>query len=100
MGETLTRAFTIADGAEELESTLAFGVYAKGVSGLSDITVSLKQYKERVGETTAQSARPLCGGPFRRFPFKGEAHENKEEKYLHQHDSCDASALIRLCKWK
>ena len=44
-GETLTRAFTIADGAEELESTLAFGVYAKGVSGLSDITVSLKQYK-------------------------------------------------------
>ena len=31
--------------AEELESTLAFGVYAKGVSGLSDITVSLKQYK-------------------------------------------------------
>ncbi len=44
-GETLTRAFTIADGAEELESTLAFGVYAKGVSGLSDITVSLKQYR-------------------------------------------------------
>lgn len=44
-GETLTRAFSIADGAEELESTLAFGVYAKGVSGLSDITVSLKQYK-------------------------------------------------------
>ena len=44
-GETLTRAFTIADGAEELESTLAFGVSAKGVSGLSDITVSLKQYK-------------------------------------------------------
>ena len=44
-GETLTRAFLIADGAEELESTLAFGVYAKGVSGLSDITVSLKQYK-------------------------------------------------------
>ena len=31
--------------SEELESTLAFGVYAKGVSGLSDITVSLKQYK-------------------------------------------------------
>jgi hypothetical protein len=44
-GETLTRAFSIADGAEELESTLAFGVYAKGASGLSDITVSLKQYK-------------------------------------------------------
>ena len=44
-GETLTRAFSIADGAEELESTLAFGVYAKGVSGFSDITVSLKQYK-------------------------------------------------------
>ena len=44
-GETLTRAFLIADGAEELESTLAFGVYAKGVSSLSDITVSLKQYK-------------------------------------------------------
>lgn len=44
-GETLTRAFSIADGAEELESTLAFGVYTKGVSGLSDITVSLKQYK-------------------------------------------------------
>ena len=44
-GETLTRAFSIADDAEELESTLAFGVYAKGVSGLSDITVSLKQYK-------------------------------------------------------
>ena len=44
-GETLTRAFLIADGAEELESTLAFGVYAKGVSGLSDITVSLKQYR-------------------------------------------------------
>lgn len=44
-GETLTRAFSLADGAEELESTLAFGVYAKGVSGLSDITVSLKQYK-------------------------------------------------------
>ena len=44
MGETLTRAFLIADDAEELEST-AFGVYAKGVSGLSDITVSLKQYK-------------------------------------------------------
>ncbi len=44
-GETLTRAFLIADGAEELESTLAFGVYAKGVSGLSDITVSLKQYQ-------------------------------------------------------
>lgn len=38
-GETLTRAFSIADGAEELESTLAFGVYAKGVSGFSDITV-------------------------------------------------------------
>ena len=45
VGETLTRAVTIADGAEELESALAFGVYAKGVSGLSDITVSLKQYK-------------------------------------------------------
>ena len=44
-GETLTRAFLIADDAEELESTLAFGVYAKGVSSLSDITVSLKQYK-------------------------------------------------------
>ena len=44
-GETLTRAFLIADDAEELDSTLAFGVYAKGVSGLSDITVSLKQYK-------------------------------------------------------
>lgn len=44
-GETLTRAFSISDGAEELESTLAFGVYTKGVSGLSDITVSLKQYK-------------------------------------------------------
>ena len=44
-GETLTRAFSIADGAEELESTLAVGVYTKGVSGLSDITVSLKQYK-------------------------------------------------------
>lgn len=44
-GETLTRAFSIADGAEELESTLAFGVYTKGVSGFSDITVSLKQYK-------------------------------------------------------
>ena len=72
-GETLTRAFTIADGAEELESTLAFGVYAKGVSGLSDITVSLKQYKSRVGETTAQSARPLGGGPFRRFPLEGDA---------------------------
>jgi len=26
-GETLTRAFSIADGAEELESTLAFGVF-------------------------------------------------------------------------
>lgn len=44
-GETLTRAFYIADGAEELESALACGVYAKGGSGLSDITVSLKQYK-------------------------------------------------------
>ena len=44
-GETLTRAFYLVDGAEELESTLAFGVYAKGVSGLSDITVSLKQYQ-------------------------------------------------------
>lgn len=44
-GETLARTFYIADSAEELESTLAFGIYAKGVSSLSDITVSLKQYK-------------------------------------------------------
>ena len=44
-GETLTRAFYIADDADELDSTLAFGVYAKGVSGASDITCSLKQYK-------------------------------------------------------
>ena len=44
-GETLARTFYIADRAEELESTLAFGIYAKGVSSLSDITVSLKQYK-------------------------------------------------------
>lgn len=44
-GETLTRAFYIADGASELESKLAFGVYAKGVSSSTDITVSLKQYQ-------------------------------------------------------
>lgn len=44
-GQTLTRAFFIADGAAELESHLAFGVYANGANDLSDITVSLKQYK-------------------------------------------------------
>lgn len=44
-GETLTRAFFIADDAEEMMSTLAFGVYARGGSSLSDITVSLKQYQ-------------------------------------------------------
>lgn len=43
-GETLTRAFFLADDAEEMMSTLAFGVYARGGS-LSDITVSLKQYQ-------------------------------------------------------
>lgn len=43
-GQTLTRAFYIADGAKELESTLSLGVYDKGVAE-SNITVSLKQYK-------------------------------------------------------
>ena len=43
-GETLTRAFYIADDAKELESTLSLGVYDEGVAE-SDITVSLKQYE-------------------------------------------------------
>lgn len=43
-GETLTRAFYIADDAKELESSLSLGVYDEGVAE-SDITVSLKQYE-------------------------------------------------------
>lgn len=43
-GETLTRAFYIADNAKELESTLSLGVYDRGTAE-SDVTVSLKQYK-------------------------------------------------------
>ena len=42
LGET---AFFLSFISQELESTLAFCVYAKGASGLRDITVSLKLYK-------------------------------------------------------
>ncbi len=44
-GQTLTRAFRIADGAPELESRLSCGVYATDAKGSSDLTISLKQYK-------------------------------------------------------
>lgn len=44
-GQTLTRAFRIADGASELESRLSCGVYATDAKGSSDLTISLKQYQ-------------------------------------------------------
>ena len=73
MGETLTRTFTMDTSASRLQSKLDFDVDGIETGNPTDVThVDLPVQVKNQG-TTAQSARPLCGGPFRRFPLEGDA---------------------------
>ena len=91
------RAITIANYIIDHNATVRQTAKAFGVSKSTvhkDVTDRLVQ----INPALARQARSVLD------VNKSERHIRgglaTREKYLHQHDSCDASALIRLCKWK
>lgn len=73
MGETLTHTFTMDTSASRLQSKLDFDVDGIETGNPHrynhvDLPVQVKSHG-----TTAQSARPLCGGAFQCFSLEGDA---------------------------